>query len=164
MKIILLDTNIYGLALERKDVAMTLVLLSNEKQKPEKEHIVLGSEIIKDEINANTHKEAREKLNELYQLVISGEIRLTDKIKELALAYFNECKNQRIKITIEDCQIAASSCMAGINCLATENRKTMMSPKSVEVFNSINAKKGLKTPKFIGYGMLKSLLFRSGIP
>ena len=163
MKTMLLDTNIYGLALERKDVASILVFFANEKQKERKDYFILGSKIISDEINANPHREARNRLNDLYQIVISGEIKITQNIQSLALAYFNECKNRHVKITIEDCQIVASSCAANAGFIVTNNRKTMMSQKSIEVFVSINQKKGLKTPKFFGYEMLKSFLFRSGV-
>lgn len=163
MKIILLDTNIYGLALEKKEVADILVFFANEKLKSEKEYFVLGSEIINDEINANTHKDARTRLNELYQIAVSGEIKLTDKVKSLALEYFNECKNRHIKITLEDCQIVASCCVANVDFIVTENRKTMMNNKSREVYTSINKKKGLRTPKFVGYVMLKGFLFRPGV-
>lgn len=160
---ILLDTNIYGLALEKKDVAHIIVFLTEEKQKSRKKYFVLGSEIINDEINANPHKETRARLNELYQVVISGEIRLTEKIKGLALEYFNECRNKSVKITLEDCQIVASSCFANVNLIVTDNRKTMMNPKAIDIFTSINKKKGLRTPKFVGYENLKRFLFSSGI-
>ena len=163
MNNLLFDTNIYGLALEKKDVADILVFFANEKQREEKEYFVLGSKIINDEINANPNKDARERLNELYKVVISGEIRLTDNIKSLALEYFNECKNKHVKITLEDCQIVASSCYANVGFIVTNNRKTMMSPKAVEIFISITKKKGLKTPKFIGYEILKSFLPRFGV-
>jgi hypothetical protein len=163
MKNLLLDTNIYGLALEKKDVANILIFLAEEKQKSGKKYIVLGSEIINDEINATPHKETRIKLSDLYQIVISGEIRLTDKIKLLALDYFNECKNNNVRITLEDCQIVASSCFANVNLIVTENRKTMTSPKALEVFAFINKKKRLGVPKFIGCATLKSFLFSSGV-
>ncbi len=163
MHTLLLDTNIYGLALEKKELANILVLFTDEKQNPDKRYIVLGSEIIYNEINANPHREARSRLNELYQIVISGEIRLTDKIKSLSLEYFYECKNNHIKITIEDCQIVASSCFANVEFIVTNNRKTMMSHKSIEVFTSINKKKGLRTPKFARHEILKSFFFRHGV-
>ena len=159
MKNILLDTNIYGLALEKKDVAHALAFLAEEKQKSVKKYFVLGSKIINDEINANPHNETRTRLNELYQVVISGEIRLTDKIKELALEYFNECKNKSVKITLEDCQIVASSCFANVDLIVTDNRRTMMNPRAVDIFTSISRNKGLRMPKFIGYDALKRFLF-----
>ena len=163
MNNLLLDTNIYGLALEKRDVAGILAFFANEKQKEEKEYFILGSIIINDEINANPNKEARTKLNELYNVAISGEIRLTDNIKSLALEYLNECKNKHVKITLEDCQIVASSCVANVNFIVTNNRKTMMNPKAIEIYTSINKKKGLRTPKFIGYETLKSFLPRFGV-
>ena len=163
MKIVLFDTNIYGLALEKKDVANILMLFVNQKQKSEKEYVAFGSQIVNQEINANPHQETKSKLNELYELVISGEIKLTEKVKLLALEYFNECKNSHVKITLEDCQIVASSCMANVDFIVTNNRKTMMSDKSIDVFTFINKKKGLRTPNLIGYEVLKSFLFRSGI-
>jgi len=163
MKNILLDTNIYGLALEKKDVAHALAFLAEEKQKSEKRYFVLGSEIINDEINANPHKETKTRLNELYQVVISGEIRLTDKIKELALEYLNECKNNSVKITIEDCQIVASSCFANVDLIVTDNRKTMMNPKAIDIFTSISRNKKLRTVKFVGYETLKRFLFSPGV-
>ncbi|MBI2650308.1 hypothetical protein HYX04_03265 [Candidatus Woesearchaeota archaeon] len=104
MKIILLDTNIYGLALEKKDVAKILISFADEKLKPQKEYAVLGSEIINDEINANPNREA-----------------------------------------------------------VTDNRKTMMNPKAIEVFTLIDKKNGLRTPKFIGHEALKSFLLGSGV-
>ncbi len=163
MKTILLDTNIYGLALEKKEVADIMVFFINEKQKLARNFMILGSEIVYNEINANPHKEARTRLNELYQVVISGQIRLTDQIKSLAMDYLNEFKNNHLRITLEDCQIVAGSSIANVEFIVTENRKTMMGHKSIEVFNLINKKKGIKTPKLIGYDMLKSLLLSSGV-
>ena len=163
MKNILLDTNIYGLSLEKKDVSNILVFLAEEKQKSEKKYFVLGSEIINNEINAIPHKDTRARLKELYQVVISGEIRLTNNIKLLAIDYYNECKNNNIKITLEDCQIVASSCFANVDFIVTDNRKTMRNSKAIEIFNLINKKNRLRTPEFIGYETLKSFLFSSGI-
>ena len=163
MKNILLDTNIYGIALWKKDVAHILVFLAEEKQKSEKRFVILGTEIVNEEINDTPHKETRARLNELYQVVISGEIKLSDNIKTLAREYFNECKNKHIKITLEDCLIVASSCFANVDFIVTDNRKTMMNPKSIDVFTSINKKRMLRMPKFIGYEALKRLLFSSGV-
>lgn len=163
MKNILLDTNIYGIALWKKDVAHILVFLADEKQKPEKKFIILGSEIINNEINATPHKETRNRLCELYQVVISGEIKLSDNIKSLAKEYFIECKNKHVKITLEDCLIAASSSFANVDFIVTDNRKTMMNPKSIDVFTSINKRKKLRMPAFIGCEALKRLLFSSGV-
>ena len=163
MKNILLDTNIYGLALEKKDVAHILVFLAEEKQKSEKKYFVLGSEIINDEINAIPHKETRTRLNDLYQIVISGEIKLSNNIKSLAAEYFNECKNKSVKITLEDCQIVASCCFANVDFIITENRKTMRSPKSIDVFTSINKEKKLRQPELISVETLKRFVFSSSV-
>ena len=140
-----------------------MTFLAEEKQKSEKRYFVLGSAIINDEINANPHRETKTRLNELYQVVISGEIRLTDKIKELALEYFNECKNKSVKITLEDCQIVASGCFANADLIVTENRKTMMNHKAIDIFTSISKNKRLRIPKFVGYEALKSFLFSPGV-
>ncbi|MEK6946490.1 MAG: hypothetical protein AABX32_02690 [Nanoarchaeota archaeon] len=163
MKNILLDTNIYGLDLERKDVAQSFVILAEDKQKPERKYFVLGSEVVYDEINAIPHKETREKIRELYQAVISGEIRLTDNVKSLALEYFNQCKKNRARITIEDCQIMASASLANVGFIVSDNRNTLRGPKAVESFASVNKKGGLKMPSLIGHEALKSLLLGSGV-
>lgn len=163
MKNILLDTNIYGLALERNDAAHSFVILAEDKQKPERRYFVLGSEVISGEINAVPHKETREKMRELYQAVISGEIRLTDNVKSLALEYFNECKKNRARITLEDCEIVASASLANVDFIVSDNRNTLRGPKAVEIFASINKKKVLKMPSLIGYEALKSLLLGSGV-
>src|SRR3989344_7536394 len=96
---LLLDTNIYGWALEKKKVADLLAFFAEKKQT--KEIIVFGSEIIDKEINANPHRKARESLKVLYQAVISGEIRLTESVSSLANEYFSLCRREKIKITLE---------------------------------------------------------------
>ena len=163
MKNILLDTNIYGLALERNDVAQSMVILAEDKQKPERKYFVLGSHVVYDEINAVPHKETREKLREMYQAVISGEIRLTDRVKSLASEYFNECRKNRAKITIEDCRIMASASLANADFIVSDNRNTLRGPKAAGIFASVNKKNGLKMPSLIGLEALRSLLLGSGV-
>ena len=147
MKRILLDTNIYGWALEKQGIADLLAFFAEKKQT--KEIFVLGSEIINKEINANPYREARERMKELYQAVISGEIRLTESVESLANIYFNVCEEKRIKITLEDCGIVSSASLAGVDVIITDNRSTMSNAKSIEIFDSINRKRKLKHFKFM---------------
>lgn len=163
MKNILLDTNIYGLTLERHDVARSMVILAEDRQKPERKYFVFGSHVVYGEIDAVPHKETRERMKELYQAVISGEIRLTDKVKSLALEYFNECREKRAKITLEDCEIVASASYANVDFIVSDNRSTLRGHKSIEIFALVNKKKGLKMPSLIGYEALRSLLLGSGV-
>ena len=144
---LLLDTNIYGWALEKEEIADLLAFFAEKKQT--KEIIVLGSEIINKEINANPYREARERMKELYQAVISGEVRLTESVDSLANIYFNGCREKGIKITLEDCSIVSSASLAAIDLIITDNRSTMSNPKSIEIFDSINRKRKLKTIKFM---------------
>ena len=147
MRRILLDTNIYGWALEKEGIADLLSFFAEKKQTGE--IVVLGSEIINKEINANPYREARERMKELYQAVVSGEIRLTESVDSLANIYFNVCKEKRIKITVEDCRIVSSASLAAIDLIITDNRSTMSNPKSIEIFDSINRKRKLKHFKFM---------------
>ncbi len=163
MKNILLDTNIYGLALERKEIANIMIYFAEEKLRADKKYFISGFKVINDEINAVPHRETRTRLIELYNAVISGEIKISDSIKSLALDYFNECKKERARITLEDCQIVAAGCVANVKYIVTDNRKTMRSPRSMDIFNSINKRKNLRTPEFMGYEQLKSFLLSSGV-
>ncbi len=164
MKKMIIDTNIYGLALERKEVANILVHIADEKQKLEKRFSVLGFKVINDEIDAITNSEPRTRMKELYYAVISGEIRLTSYIESLALEYFKECKDEKAKITMEDCQIVASATAANVEFIVTDNRKTMRSPKALDAFTLINKNKKLRNPNIISFENLKSLVLSSNVP
>lgn len=143
-EVILLDTNIYGWALERKQVAELLAHFADEKLLGG--IMVMGSEVVRKELERIPHKDTRNRAIELYRSVVSGEIRSTERVASLAEKYFAACKERRARITIEDCLIVAAASLASVTYLITDNRETMRGEKARGVFSEINRKEKLKTP------------------
>lgn len=150
MKILLLDTNVYGWGLENSKIKEFLEELGKEKIKEKPKIQVLGCDIVLNEIRKIKDRKLRMNMGSLYESTVSGSISISDKIRELANEYFNKCKIRKAKVTIEDCEIIASASIAGIHTIVTDNRKTMGNPKALEVYKIINKQKQLKLPEIIG--------------
>ena len=162
---ILIDSNIYGWELSyvtgsRNERALncnkliTLLLEEVDKKKPSVN--VLSFEIVIKEL-----KEAKNyDLIALHDSIVSGVIKISDRIKSLSNKYFEECKKANLfNTTIEDCQIVAAATVSGSSYMVTENRKTLSRKEAVDIYQKINNEKGLKTPKIMDAKKAVSELF-----
>ncbi|GEM_PF-125068 len=145
---VLIDTNIYGWAVEDKNVSDLLLKLIEEKKQGTNSAIVFGFDIIKKELENNPHTPTKLKTLELYRSVISKHLGITKDTRMLAESYFESCKSSKLKITIEDCEIIAAAVINCIEFVVTNNRRTMNNPRTIEVIEKINDGR-FKTPKII---------------
>ncbi len=148
---ILFDTNIYGWAVEDKNVLRILSFLIKGKNRKLSQFKIFGSKIIKNELRKNPHESTRIKTLKFYNSVVSKEIKGTKEAKNLAYLYFEACKEARVKITIEDCEIVAAATINEIDFIVTNNRRTMNNPEALKIFKKINSDKFI-TPKIINSG------------
>lgn len=145
---ILLDTNIYGWAVEDIAVLTFLSKLEKEKKNKSKNMIVFGFDRIKKELLNNPHEPTRIKTLVIYSSVVSNILKRTDEVKALAESYFRMCKDLKVKITIEDCEIVAAATLNGLDYIVTNNRRTMNSPHALDAFKKINTG-SYETPEII---------------
>lgn len=150
---ILVDTSVYISALADSGV-------ENVLKKAGKKAFIISSEVVEREIEKASDflrkrgdKVEAQKLKELYTEVISGTIRLTDRAVEISDRYSSEVRKNISKTRAhqmkDDLRIVSSAAVGGIEATATFNRKTMANQEIVIIYNEINAKYKLKTPRFI---------------
>lgn len=152
MKIIVLDTNVYGWYIEysikgsRQFEAVSSFTMLSKILEMKSVVEVLATETIEREI-----KDAKNStLSELFYSTIKGVIKTSKRISELAEEYFQECKKVKLRlVTIDDCEIVASATIAGVQLLITENRKTLNNPNVIRIIEIVNSSKGLKKLKIV---------------
>ena len=110
--------------------------------------IVFGFDTVRDELKKNPHKSTKVRTLNLYESVVSEELKGNKEVQELADTYFAACKDSKIKITIEDCEIVAASTLNNIDFIVTNNRRTLSNPRTVKIFEKVNSDR-FKTPKII---------------
>lgn len=140
IRAIVIDTNVYGWYLayaldgSRKTEAInSFNLLSKilELKIP----TVLGTETIEREIK-DANKPA---LSQLFYSVVNGIIKKTERVEKLSWDYYNHCRKEKLNlVTIDDCEIVASTVISGTKIFATENRRTLNNPKVVKAIGDVN--------------------------
>lgn len=155
MKIVILDTNVFGWYLSytiegsRRPQAMgafnLVSKLMEEKSKGKPSVMVLATDRIEKEVKSAQDSN----LDKLFHSLVSGVIKKTRKIEDLAREYFRIAKEKRLRITKEDCEIIASATLSGTKWFITENKLTINNPKMIEVVESVNLKRKLLSPKIM---------------
>lgn len=150
---ILIDTSVYISALADKEIEEILREIS-------KREFIISSEVIEKEIDMASKflrkidkKDDAQLLKDLYVNVISGTIKITDRIIELSNKYAIEVKNKiskdRSKEMKDDFMIVSSATIGNVRVITTFNRKTMANPEIVSIYKEINDRNKFKTPLFI---------------
>ena len=150
---ILVDTSIYISAISDYEVEHIL-------REARKKAFIISSEVIEKEIDAAAtflrrkgRKDDAQRLKELYNDVISGTIRLTDRVVELSDKYATEVRNKVSKDRAyemkDDFRIVSSAAIGSIEAIATFNRRTMANPEIIAIYKEINDRNRVKTPMFI---------------
>ncbi len=148
LKKILLDTNIYGWAVEDKYVLNLLNKFIKGKKHTPQTIIIFGFDTVMKELKNNPHKPTKVRTLSLYKSAVSEKLKGNKEVQDLADAYFAACKNSKIKITIEDCEIVAASTLNSIDFIVTNNRRTLNNPGTLKIVEKINSDQ-FKTPKII---------------
>ena len=158
-KRLLLDTNIYGLLIEKGDARKML-----------EERGVLdiyGNEIVRKELR-NVPKNIRHKnrnfrimLLTLYDGIIKDSLKVTNFVEELANQYFEILQSMQISIRKEimnDLLIVATASVYELDIVVSDDRKTMLSPNALKAYDVVNRIRNLRMPNFIGYNDFRRLL------
>jgi len=165
MKFIVLDTNVYGWALDgsrgvKKHSAINSLSLvqkfTEDKDGKKRQFEIFSCKDIKKE----TRKAKEPDLERLHDSLVSGLISFTPEIESLAEEYYKTCKERGIVgIQKSDCRIIASVTFAGIKFFVTENRKTIIKDDVLSVLEKVNKKGKLKTPSIITSNDALKILF-----
>lgn len=150
MKIVVLDTNVYGWYIEysikgsRQSEAINAFNLLSKILEMKNSIEVLATQTIEREIKAAKNSA----LSQLFYSLIKGVIKTTKRVTELAEEYFQGWKKAKLHlVTIDDCEIVASATIAGVELLVTENRKTLNNPNVIGIIETVDSSKGLKKMK-----------------
>ena len=169
MKRVLLDTNIYGLIVEKKEEEEFRTLVTRAKM------IIYGCSVVRKELR-DTPKNKRmltEKgisnlriglLNLYDALTHKHELLIDKKIQELAEKYlkrFSELTGQtaidHLKV---DFTLVACATLNNLDLIVSEDHKTLLSTEAIRTYHFINETEDLHLPSLFTYDDLKSLLKR----
>ncbi len=162
MKRVLLDTNIYGEIIDKKDEELVKAALNSSR----KELLVYGCETVRKELRATGKKKMLpvkatgiKKLRIapllLYDFITaSRSIQIDKKIEETAFDYlkvYKEITGKSDEKLMNDFLIVASATLKGLDIVYSEDNKTMCSPNARKACAIVNALRDLKTPEFESY-------------
>lgn len=170
MRKILLDTNIYGLIIERnareefqeliKNASVIIygcsVVRKELRDVPKKEYLNLGEEI----------KNLRIALLNFYDGITNGkEIKIDQKTEDLAnkyLRYFSEITGKTMLNHLKnDFLLVACASIHQLNLIVSEDHRTLLSGDAVRTYNNINVTNKISMPGLFTYEELKRMLRRS---
>lgn len=163
MKRVLLDMNIYGRIVEKKQE-------EKMKELAEKRHdiVIYGFDIVRKELR-DVSKEIRLErgklrlvlLNLYGSLVKSRNYYTTTPIRRLADDYYEIYKQlggkRSKKEMLNDFLIVACASIHELDIVVSEYNKTMLSDKSVKAYRIANGLRKYRTPDFINYEKFRRL-------
>lgn len=169
MRRILLDTNIYGLIVEKQEREDFLELISKTKV------IIYGCSIVRKELRntpkkiviltADGLRKVRNLLLELYDAV-TGEHSFivdeeTERLADKYLKQFTKLTGQTVVVHLKiDFTLVACATLKNLDLIVSEDHKTLLSPKAIASYQLVNAEEGLKLPPIMRYAQLKTVLKR----
>ncbi|MAH07151.1 hypothetical protein CMI38_02785 [Candidatus Pacearchaeota archaeon] len=145
---LLLDTNIYGLFVERKDNEE--IAKKIEEMKKEGKIVILNFRVIRDEIrNAKANK-----ILEVYDSLTSNNMQHSNKqIERLANLYFIKYREKggiqkKTQNFMNDLRIIAFATLKNINIICSEDRKAFHSQLAKDSYDEVNLRFVYRTPVF----------------
>ena len=163
MKRLLLDTNIYGLLFTDADFHNLHTLLGSKKE----ELMIYGYDVIRKELK-NAPSKIIEKVNvrasllRAYFSFTSKEYVLEETYLEIAEDYYQQYLIAGGSLSKEklwnDFLIVACASVKEINIVVSEDNATLASEIAKIAYKSVNFKRKIRIPDFIGYEKFKSLL------
>ena len=163
-KRIILDTNIYGWILKKKEEEILVDELLNKK-----DILVYGNDIIRKELRDVPKKiklgdkNFRIMILNLYDRIIKDHSFVTTNfIKKVAGNYFETFKEisripSRPKM-INDFLIVACASVHNLDIVVSEDEKTLSSKDSLTTYRIVNNLRGFNMPEFINYKKFRRLL------
>lgn len=164
MKRAILDTNVYGIIVDRREGR-----LIREKLIKKRAAVIYGSRIIRKELR-ETPRNLRDKVEGrklrilllgLYDDLVKHSVEVIGATKRLADEYFEEYKKLGGALGREalnnDFNIVACAAFYNLD-IVSEDEKTMRSELALRAYSTVNRKNMLRTPEFIGYKDFRKLL------
>ena len=162
MKRVLLDTNIYGRIVEKREEGEVKVLI---EKRPD--ILGYGLDVVRKELR-DVSKESREKrrlritLLALYDGITKAHIYLTTAaIRQLACEYYKAYQRlggtKTEKEIANDFLIVSCASIHEMDVVASENRKTMLSKEARMAYDIVNALRNYRTPVFTNYQQFRRL-------
>lgn len=163
MKRVILDTNIYGKIVERKE--------EEEMQKEiekRKDIIIYGFDVVRKELRDLSGKTlmGRKKLRilllTLYDRLVKARIYFTTSlVKQLAEDYYSTYRQigghkSKDKI-FNDFLIVACASLHELDIVVSDDNKSMLSDEAVSAYKIVNNLRKYRIPEFIGYEKFRRL-------
>ncbi|MEK6887389.1 MAG: hypothetical protein AABX14_00415 [Candidatus Aenigmatarchaeota archaeon] len=157
MKRVILDTNIYGRIIERKEREIIEKTLDGKT-----DVIIYGFDVVRKElrkISSNVRYEGvhvRMALLSLYDNIAKTHIYMTTSlIKKLADEYYDIYrqlggKEKREEI-INDFLIVACASIHELDLVVSDDNRTMLNESAIKTYNIVNKLRSYSTPDFIHY-------------
>ncbi|HLC67435.1 MAG TPA: hypothetical protein VJI12_00980 [archaeon] len=164
MKRIILDTNIYGRIVEKRQE-------EEIRQIIERHHgvIIYGFDVVRKELRAvskdvrSSKKLVRLMLLGIYdKLIKSHNYFTTSAIVQLSGEYYSVYRElggkESEKEMLNDFLIVACASIHELDIVVSDDNETMLSDNAIKAYRIINSLKKYRTPEFIGYGAFWRLL------
>ena len=163
MKRIILDTNIYGRIIEKKEEEKIKKLIEKRR-----DIILYGFDVVRKELR-DVPKEVRVERRRLRLVLLAlydGLVRThiyftTSPIKQLTNEYYKVYKElggkRSEKEMLNDFLIVACASIHELDIVVSEDNKTMLSDEAKKSYKIANSLRGYKMPDFIGYGEFRRL-------
>ena len=158
---IMLDTNVYGLIIEKEDPEEMIVKIAGSGL------LICGSTVIRAELRDTPKAKVSGKRKLRLRLLSSYDSLVSDKrnyganeiIRKIAGEYNEHYKGSHSLNELKnDFLIVATASLHGLDIVVSEDEKTMKSPLALEAYTNLNKKYDLMSPHFIGFGQFKELL------
>ena len=157
----MLDTNIYGLFIEKENPEEILIKIATS------ELLVCGSTVIRTELRATPKAKVAGKRKLRIRLLSTYDTAVSDKrnyglneiIRKIAGEYNENYKGNYTQNELKnDFLIVATASLHGLDIVVSEDEKTMKSPLALQAYEKVNKKYELRNPQFIGFNQFKELL------
>jgi hypothetical protein len=160
MKRVLLDTNIYGNAIERGHIP--LLRKASESKALKGKFVVYGLDLIRKELRAIPHgakvegTNLRTALLQVYDFITGSHVfPTTHMMRQIAdeyyLAYSNFGGKEKKEGIIADFQIVAAASLHELDVVYSEDCKTLLHESSLKSYTLVNALRKLRNPRFEKY-------------
>lgn len=166
MKRAIFDTNVYGLIINESNPDEI-----RQRITARRDLIVYGYQPIRKELRdvpktTKISRKIRVKLLSMYDWIVMGHVlQNSDAINRIAEAYYKQYrKNGGIHgwdtgIGV-DFTIVACGSMNCLDVIYSEDNKTMRCDAAMKSYEHVNSREGLKTPNFLKYSDLLTLIYK----
>lgn len=164
MKRVLLDTNIYGRIVDKKEEDKIKELTERRK-----DTIIYGFDVVRKELRATSKKVrfgkklVRIALLTLYDSLVEGHIySTTSVVKQLAEDYYEAYRalggKQAKSEMMNDFLIVACASLHEMDIVVSDDNNTMLSGQAIKAYHVVNALRKYRIPLFIDYESFGRLL------